>query len=381
MRILVASDSFKGSLSSADVARVLDEELGRGLPGAEVVRLPVGDGGEGTLDAVCEAAGVAPRLVRVAGPLGEPRDARLGVLPGGRAMVESAEANGLVLVPEDRRDPMAASTYGVGGLVLAALDAGCRELVVGVGGSATNDGGTGMARALGCRLLDADGRELAGTAADLARVRTLDLAGMDPRLAGCRVRVMCDVSNPLTGPEGATFVFGPQKGLSRDRLAPLDEAMGSWAACVARATGRDLSGVPGTGAAGGLAFGLAALLGAELASGIDCVLDLVGFDAALARADLCVTGEGHLDAQTASGKVVCGVARRCAAAGVPCVAVVGGADPTAVERGLEGLSCVVPCVGDVCSTAEALAAAERNLRLAARRLAALLGLGGALPWS
>jgi glycerate kinase len=376
MRVLVASDSFKGSLSSGAVGSIIAEELESALPGVSCESLCVGDGGEGTLEAVVASCDGKTRTIRATGPMGDAVEATFAVLPGRRAYIESAAACGLTLVDPARRDPWQASTAGVGELIRAALDEGCRDLTIGVGGSATCDGGAGMAAALGARLLDEEGHALAGRGRDLGRVREVDISGLDRRLSGCSVHVMCDVENPLCGADGAIAVFGPQKGVAPSDIAPFDAGMARWADAVARAIGRDLSCVPGAGAAGGLAFGLAALASAELVSGIECVLDLVGFDQALAGARLVVTGEGHLDAQTAQGKVVAGVAARSKAAGVPCIAIVGGADADALGADISGLDAVVPCVTEPCSTEQALGSAERNLRLAARRVAALLSLGG-----
>ncbi|MCH4054135.1 MAG: glycerate kinase [Atopobiaceae bacterium] len=375
MRVLVASDSFKGTLTSREVADVVARGLADVMPDASCERLYVGDGGEGTLDAVAASCEGELRHATVCGPLGEPVDAAFAILPGGRAYIESAAACGLPLVPAGRRDPLHATTAGVGELVEAALSAGCREIVVGLGGSATNDAGAGMARALGVRLLDEHGRELEGLPCELARVREVDLSGMDPRLAGCEVRAMCDVTNPLTGPEGATYVYGPQKGLRASELAATDEALRSYAACVARALGRDEAATPGAGAAGGLGFSLRAFAHASLAPGIECVLDLVGFDDAARGCDLVVTGEGHLDEQTRRGKVVAGVAARSAALGVPCVAIVGGASAKAELEGLDGLSAVVSCVTEPLSEEEALAHPEEGLLRASCRLFSLLALG------
>ncbi|MBQ6395550.1 MAG: glycerate kinase [Atopobiaceae bacterium] len=378
---LFASDSFKGSLSSGDFARIMGEELGRIWPGATSSSLFVGDGGEGTLEAIVASTGGATERVTVQGPYGEPLEADIVVTGDGRAVLEAASATGLPLVPSEKRDPALTSNFGVGQLILAALDRGCRDITLGVGGSSTNDGGMSCLRALGVRFLDEDGNELAGTGADLGRVRSVDASGMDPRIAECSFRVMCDVSNPLFGPHGATHTFGPQKGGTPEQLDALDRDMERYARIVAETLGEDLSSVPGTGAAGGLSFGLLAFCGAELMPGIECVLDLIGFDAAAREADLVVTGEGHLDAQTAGGKVIFGVAKHAMELGVPCVAVVGGLDPEVDLAELPGLRAVIPCVGDITDVEHALApaAAELNLRRAAQRLFSLLRLGGTLP--
>lgn len=380
LHVLFASDSFKGSLGSGDVARILGEELQRVWPDATCSSLFVGDGGEGTLEAIVASTGGATERVTVEGPYGEPVEADIVVTGDGRAVLEAASANGLPLVEPAKRDPALTSNAGVGQLILAALDRGCRDITLGVGGSSTNDGGMSCLRALGVRFLDEYGAELAGTGADLERVSSIDASGLDPRIAECGFRVMCDVSNPLYGPKGATYTFGPQKGGTPDQLAVLDRGMENYARVVARTLGVDRSAEPGTGAAGGLSFGLLAFCHAELMPGIECVLDLIGFDAAAAEADLVVTGEGHLDAQTAGGKVISGVAAHAKALGVPCVAVVGGVDPKVDLDALPGLVAVVPCVGDITDAEHALApaAAELNLRRAGERLFGLLRLGGSL---
>ena len=375
--VLFASDSFKGTLGSGDVARILGEEMARILPHATSETLHVGDGGEGTLDAIIASTGGSYKTTTVEGPLGQAVEARVVLTGDGRAVIEAASANGLPLVPSELRNPARTSNYGVGRLIRFALDEGCRDITIGVGGSSTNDGGMSCLRALGVRFLDADGAELAGVGADLARVHSIDTSGLDPRIQESRFHVMCDVSNPLYGPDGATHTFGPQKGGGPQQLAELDEAMKHYAQLVAEQLGEDFSRVPGTGAAGGLSFGLMAFCNAELLPGIECVLDLIHFDEAVGRSGLCVTGEGHLDWQTAGGKVISGVAEHCRAAGVPCVAVVGGMDPKTDVAQLPGLDAVIPCIGDLTTAEEALTpqAAERNLRLAAQRLFTLLAMG------
>ena len=339
MRLVFATDSLKGTISSIEAAQMLDAAARKRFPGCETHGVPMADGGEGTAEALVAACGGELVSWVVEGPLGEPVTARAGILADGRAVLEMAEAAGLTLVPEERRNPLASSTRGVGELVLRLLDAGCRDVTLTLGGSATNDGGMGMAAALGARFLDAEGNELHGMASDLGRVCSVDLSGLDGRLASCRFFALCDVDNPLVGPHGATATFGPQKGVTASQVEVLDKAMGSYASRVAEAIGRDDSSHPGAGAAGGLGFACRAFLGAELVSGIERVIRLTGLDELLEGADACVTGEGRLDAQTARGKVVAGVARACARHGVPCVALVGSADPAAGS--LEGLTAVV----------------------------------------
>ena len=320
-RIVVAPDKFKGSLSATQAAHAIARGLARGCPGAELVVLPVADGGEGTVDAAV-AAGYEQRQVVVAGPTGEPVDASFAVL-GDRAVIEMAEASGLRRLPGERPAPLAASTFGTGELIRAALDAGARHVVLGVGGSASTDGGAGMAQALGARLLDAAGEEIPPGGAGLADLDRIDATGLDPRLADTELVVASDVDNPLVGARGAAAVFGPQKGATPDDVAVLDAALARYAGIVARDLGVDVAQLPGAGAAGGTGGGAIAFLGARLTSGIELVLEVVGFSSALEGADLVVTGEGSLDEQSLSGKAPVGVARAAARAGVPVVALVG----------------------------------------------------------
>ncbi|WP_455137764.1 glycerate kinase family protein [Thermophilibacter sp.] len=373
--LVFACDSFKGTISSERAAELLEAAARSTLTDVACRSLAVADGGEGTVAAVTSATGGELVSVEVTGPLGAPVTATYGMLPGRRAVIEMAAASGITLVPRDALDPLAASTYGTGQLVLDALDRGATDVSLAIGGSATNDGGMGFARALGARFLDADGAELAGCGADLALVRSIDLSGLDGRLAGVSFHVMCDVDNPLVGPRGATYVFGPQKGADAAALERLEEGMRSYASVLEGCFGVAVADEPGMGAAGGLGAAARLFAGAEVVPGVEWVLDAVGLDEALAGADLCVTGEGHADAQSAHGKVVSGVAARCRAAGVPCVAVVGGMDADATELLGCGVDALVPTVIDAAPLADVLAHAERNFSLAAQRLFSLVGIG------
>ena len=374
-KFVFASDSLKGTLTSSEAAHLLERAARRHFPGCECVRVPMADGGDGTVEALVEACGGELRRVRVAGPLGNPVDAAYGMLPGGRAVIEMAAASGLPLLARGERNPLLASTYGTGELICAALDDGAQDVTLAIGGSATNDGGMGCMRALGARFLDAGGYELAGRGADLALVESIDLTGFDPRVSDAEFRLMCDVDNPLVGPDGASVVYGPQKGATPEVVARLDAGMANYARVLARTFDRSFD-VPGAGAAGGLGAGAMAFLGARAESGIARVLELVGFSEILEGASLCVTGEGHADAQTARGKVVAGVAAACASACVPCVAVVGGMSSDATD--LPGLSAVVPAAIDAMSIEETLARAPELYELAAERLFSLLALGSQL---
>ncbi|MCQ4193255.1 glycerate kinase [Streptomyces parvulus] len=324
-RVLVAADKFKGSLTAVEVAERVTAGLRRVVPDVVVEALPVADGGDGTV-AAAVAAGFERREVRVAGPLGDPVTAAYA-LRGDTAVVEMAEASGLQRLPEGVLAPLTASTYGSGELLRAALDAGARSIVFGVGGSATTDGGAGMLAALGARFLDADGEPVAPGGGGLAALASADLSGLDPRLAEVELVLASDVDNPLTGPKGAPAVYGPQKGASPDDVAALDAALAHFAEVLAGtesvgARAAEYAASPGAGAAGGIGYG-ALLLGARFRAGIEVMLDVLGFAPALERAGLVVTGEGSLDEQTLHGKAPAGVAAAARAAGKEVVAVCG----------------------------------------------------------
>jgi glycerate 2-kinase len=319
VHVVIAPDSFKGSLAADRVAEAVARGLRRARPDVEAVLRPVADGGEGTVAAALRA-GYRERTVTVSGPDGRAVEAAFAV-DGGTAVLELAAAAGLGQL--DELAPMTATTRGLGELLLAALDDGAREVVIGLGGSATTDGGAGMLQALGVRLLDADGRDVPPGGAGLARLHRIDVGARDPRLGDVVVRVASDVDNPLTGPVGAAAVYGPQKGAAPEQVAELDAALARFAAVVRRDLGIELEGVPAMGAAGGTAAGIFALFPASVTSGAQVVCDLVGLDSAVAGAALVVTGEGALDEQTLRGKAPAEVSARAARAGVPCVGVAG----------------------------------------------------------
>jgi glycerate kinase len=346
MRILVAPDSFKGSLSALGVAEAMARGIHAVFPDAEVLQVPIADGGEGTVEALVAATGGRLLHADVRGPMGEPRRAHWGLSgDGGTALIEMAAASGLPLVPKELRDPRIASTFGTGELMKAALDAGLRKLVVGIGGSATNDGGAGMARALGARFLDAEGRDLPEGGAALARLARLDLTGLDPRLAEASILVACDVDNPLCGPRGASAVYGPQKGATPQMVPELDTALGVYASVATAATGRDIAALPGAGAAGGLGAGLLFFTPASLRPGVAIVLETTGFEALVQGVDLVLTGEGRTDFQTAMGKAPVGVAEVAQRHGVPVICLSGGLGDGAEDvlaHGIDALASIVP---------------------------------------
>jgi len=335
--VLVASDKFKGSLTAAQVGEAVRVGLRRASPGLEIVVVPVADGGDGTLAAAI-AAGYRAVPVTASGPTGQPV-ATSYARRGERAVVELADVSGLSQLP-DGLAPLTASSRGTGEVIAAALDAGCRQIVLGIGGSAGTDGGAGLVGALGARLFGAGGGEIADGGAALEHIERLDLSGRHPHLAEAEIVVACDVDNPLTGPRGAAAVYGPQKGASPDDVQRLDGALARWADVVAAAIGSDQRNAPGAGAAGGVGFAAVALLGARLRPGIELMLDLVEFHRRLAGAQLVITGEGSLDEQTLHGKAPAGVAIAAIAAGVPVVAVCGRNQLTDEQWRAAGISAV-----------------------------------------
>ncbi|WP_306316315.1 MULTISPECIES: glycerate kinase [unclassified Streptomyces] len=336
--VLIAADKFKGSLTAVQVAQRVTAGLHRIAPEVTVESVPVADGGDGTV-AAAVAAGFERREVRVTGPIGEPVTAAYA-LRDGTAVVEMAEASGLQLLPEGEFAPLTSTTYGSGEVITAALDAGARTIVFGVGGSATTDGGAGMLAALGARLLDAEGAPVGPGGGALAGLASADLSGLDPRLADIEFVLASDVDNPLTGPKGAPAIYGPQKGASPEDVAELDAALGHFAKVLSQAVGPkalEYAESPGAGAAGGIGYGALVGLGASFRPGIEVMLDVLGFAPALERAELVITGEGSLDEQTLHGKAPAGVAAAARAAGIEVVAVCGRLALPAESLGRAGI--------------------------------------------
>ena len=367
MKIVCAGDSFKGSLSGMRTAELFEKAAADVAGVFIVLKIPVADGGEGSVCAVTQAAGGEMVAVNVHDPLMNSIEASYGLLEGGRAVIEMAAASGLVLVPEDKRDPLITTSYGTGELIKDALDRGIRDITIAIGGSATNDGGTGCMSALGYVFRDAEGHKLAGSGCSLGDIAEIDVSAADTRLGECRFTVMCDVNNPLTGPDGATYVYGPQKGADEETLEVLESGMAAYSDVLEKTTGIDCGRVPGSGAAGGMGAALYALLGAELKPGIEVVLDLCGFDEKIKDADLVITGEGRADAQSLKGKVMQGVAKRAGKTGVPVTAIVG-----CLGEGWEGLlncgiSRIIPTAPEGMSVEEAMRRAEELYYETARR--------------
>ncbi|MGC5617584.1 glycerate kinase [Georgenia sp. Z1491] len=374
MLVILAPDSFKESIDAADAAAAMAAGVRDAVPDAEVRELPVSDGGEGFTESVAVALGARTLEVPVRDALGREATGQVAVA-GRRAVLEVASAVGLGMIASDERDVMGADSTGVGELIRAALDEGADEIVVGLGGSATNDAGAGMLRVLGARFLDASGAEIGTTPRELAHLAEIDVSGLDPRMAGVEVQAACDVSNPLLGESGASAVFGPQKGATPELVTELDAIL----ARVAEVAGHDGDGgaahEPGAGAAGGLGYALIGFLGARMRPGVELVVETVGLEEAVAGADLVLTGEGSVDAQTLSGKTPAGVAAVAARAGVPCVVLAGRVADDAAVLLDHGVTALVPIVPGVTDLPTALAEGGANLRRAASTVTRIFAAG------
>jgi len=366
MRIVVAPQEFKGTLTAAQAAQAMAEGVRRAMPDAAIDVIPLSDGGPGLIEAIKPSRGGTIVAATVQDPLGRLIEARWLRLEDGTAVIESAQAVGLTLLKEDERDPRITTSFGVGQLIIAALELDCQRIIVGLGGSATNDGGAGMAAALGARFLDADGNDLPLCGSALARLETIDISGLDRRLAGTAVVAAADVSNPLCGPEGASLVYGPQKGAGADVAVELDAALFRYGDIVERDAGVPVLTASGAGAAGGLGAGLMAFAGAQVRPGFAVVAEAAGLRDRLAGADLLLTGEGRLDGQTGYGKAVAGVARLAAGCGVRTLIVPGALAP-GWEAVLEYVDGVEPVVGSAFTAAEAMTRPAETLALTVER--------------
>ncbi|AKH64098.1 MULTISPECIES: glycerate kinase [Photorhabdus] len=372
MKIVIAPDSFKESLGALQVAEAIEQGFREIYPRAEYIKLPMADGGEGTVESMVAATDGQIIHLPVTGPLNQPVDSFFGVLGDGKtAVIEMAAASGLHLVSMEKRNPLITTTYGTGELMLAALDKGVSKIILGIGGSATNDGGAGMMQALGARLLDDCGEELRAGGAALSQLAEIDLSGLDSRLSQTEIIVACDVSNPLCGEFGASAVFGPQKGATPEMVKELDAALRHYGEKIEFLTKVKVMDVPGTGAAGGMGAPLLGCLKAKLQPGIDIVISTLELEKVVQGADLVITGEGRMDRQTIYGKTPIGVARIAKKYAIPTIALVGGMsqDYNVVhEHGLDAVFSIMP---GVCSLSDALACGHENLRVTARNVAAV----------
>lgn len=377
MKILIAVDSFKGSNSAANVAHRIACGIMRVAPDASIKELPIADGGEGTIDALLSVLGGRREAEQVLSPAEDHVWATYGILPSGTVVLETAQSSGLTLVPAERLNPLLASSYGTGQLLRSVISRGYRDIIIGLGGSATNDGGAGMLQALGVSLRNEQGDELAPGGGALAGLAEVDISGLMPELRDTKIRAICDVRNPLCGVNGASAVFGPQKGATPAMVQQLDDNLAHFAAVIKRQMGIDLLDISGGGAAGGIGASLSAFCGAVLCSGINTVLDAVGFEQQLQGTDLVITGEGKIDGQSMQGKVPYGVATRvkafCPDIGV--VALVGDIGPGAEELYCHGIDCIMSTVNRAMPLSEAMAESGRLLEDAGERMMRLILLG------
>lgn len=368
MKVVVAPDSFKESLDAVGAAEAIQAGIKSVLPGAEVVLLPIADGGEGTVNALVRAGNGQFIDTPVSDPLGGTVLARWGLLADGTGVIEMAAASGLPLVPPNKRNPMLTSTRGTGELIKAALDRNCPRIILGIGGSATNDGGAGVLAALGAKLLDSQSKEVDANARGLFDLDRIDTAQVDPRLAQTQIDIACDVNNPLLGPRGASRIYGPQKGADPAMVEELEKALAKLAQIASSQFDKDIAGFPGSGAAGGLAAGLSLITKIKLRPGIELVLNTINFPAHLQGADLAFTAEGRIDAQSAMGKAVSGVANLAKEANVPVIALCGTLGNDYQEVYKEGINAVVPIVDGPMSLEQAMAKTSALLAEAAARV-------------
>ena len=376
MRIVVAPDSFKGSVSAIGVANAMEKGIKQVFPQADVHKVPIADGGEGTVEALVMATGGQIIYQDVTGPLGETVSSNWGILGDGEtAVIEMAAASGLTLVDKDKRDPRVTTTYGTGELIKSSLNKGLRKIIIGIGGSATNDGGVGMAQALGVRFLDANGKELPFGGGMLNQLASIDLSGMDSHLKETTIMVACDVDNPLCGPKGASAVYGPQKGATPEIVAQLDEALRHYAEIAQKATGKDIADKPGAGAAGGLGAGLLFFTDAQLRPGVEIVLKTTGFDNLVKYADLVITGEGRTDFQTAFGKAPIGVAKVAQQYNVPTICLSGGLGKGYEDVLAQGVAAVTSVVPSPMTLEECMENSAMLIEEGTKRVCQLLTVG------
>lgn len=375
MKFLFASDSFKGTLSSEKIIELLTESAQEIFPGCETAGTLIADGGEGTVDAVIAMTKGSLISVPVHGPLMEETSAFYGKINENSAIIEMAAASGLPMVPENLRNPLNTTSYGTGELIKDALDKGFRNISIALGGSATNDGGMGAMSALGVKFYDKEGNLLEGRGSDLEKVAKVDISGLHPAVAETKFTVMCDVNNPLTGQDGATYTFGKQKGGTPEILDRLEAGMKSYAAVAGEALGMDIDHIAGAGAAGGLGAAVCGFLKAELKSGIETVLDLINFDQMLEGVDVVITGEGRIDWQSAFGKVPSGIGMRCKKKGIPAIAIVGGMGNGAEKIYEFGVESIISTINGAMEIGEALDRAEELYKGAADRMFRFLKVG------
>jgi glycerate kinase len=376
MKIVVAPDSFKGSLTAIEVSVAIEQGIREVFPEAEVIKIPMADGGEGTVQCLVNATGGKILEEKVIGPLGDEVLAFYGILGDRKtAIVEMAAASGLILIPESKRNPLVTTTYGTGQLIKAALDQGCRKMIIGIGGSATNDGGAGMVQALGVKLLDQEGKEVGFGGGELKKIVKIDISCMDNRLSDTKVLVASDVNNPLCGPQGASKIYGPQKGATPEVIEELDKSLSYFAELIKRDLNKEVKDIPGAGAAGGLGAGLMAFLNAELRPGIEIIIEIVKIEQIIRESDLLITGEGRIDAQSVFGKVPFGLGKMAKKYNVPVIAIVGEIGEGFSQIYEYGINSIMSIISKAISIDEAMQMSKSLLKDATERMMRIIKIG------
>jgi glycerate kinase len=376
MKIVVAPDSFKGSLTAIEVSVAIEQGIREVFPEAEVIKIPIADGGEGTVQCLVNATGGKILEEKVIGPLGNEVLAFYGILGDRKtAIVEMAAASGLILIPESKRNPLVTTTYGTGQLIKAVLDQGCRKMIIGIGGSATNDGGAGMVQALGVKLLDQEGKEVGFGGGELKKIVKIDISCMDNRLSDTKVLVASDVNNPLCGPQGASKIYGPQKGATPEVIEELDKSLSYFAELIKRDLNKEVKDIPGAGAAGGLGAGLMAFLNAELRPGIEIIIEIVKIEQIIRESDLLITGEGRIDAQSVFGKVPFGLGKMAKKYNVPVIAIVGEIGEGFSQIYEYGINSIMSIISKAISIDEAMQMSKSLLKDATERMMRIIKIG------
>jgi glycerate kinase len=376
MKIVVAPDSFKGSLTAIEVSVAIEQGIREVFPEAEIIKIPMADGGEGTVQCLVNATGGEILEEKVIGPLGDEVFAFYGILADKKtAVIEMAAASGLTLVPEGKRNPLITTTYGTGQLIKAALNQGCRKMIIGIGGSATNDGGAGMVQALGVKLLDQEGKEVGFGGGELKKIVKIDISCMDNRLSDIKILVASDVNNPLCGPQGASRIYGPQKGATPEIIEELDKSLSYFAELIKRDLNKDVKDIPGAGAAGGLGASLMAFLNAELRPGIEIIIEIVKIEQIIRESDLLITGEGRIDAQSVFGKVPFGLGKMAKKYNVPVIAIVGEIGEGFSQIYEYGINSIMSIISKAISIDEAIQMSKSLLKDATERMIRIIKIG------
>ncbi|MEW8955990.1 glycerate kinase [Clostridium sp.] len=373
MKFVLAPDSFKESMKAIEVTEAMEKGIGKIFKDAKCIKVPMADGGEGTTHALVHSTNGILEKVKVIGPLGEEVEGQIGILGQGKiAILEMASASGLELISKEERNPMITTTYGTGQLIKAALDKGVEKILIGIGGSATNDGGAGMLKALGVKLMDEEGKELSFGGGELLKLKHIDISGLDERIKNVDIEVACDVTNPLTGEKGAAYIFAPQKGADKNMVKILDEALKNYSRVIKETLNKDIEKVEGAGAAGGLGAGLMAFLDAKLKKGIDMVIEYTGLEDKIKDCDFVFTGEGSIDSQTIYGKTPIGVAKLAKKYNKPVIAFAGKIGDNLDELYDNGIDSIIGILPGICTLEEALKDGNKNMEKAVENIARVI---------